>query len=101
MEESEIIADALDRIDRQLTDSDRERALAMTAEQFANEEHFGLGAWIRNEFNLWNNEPLANAVFPERRVDCSPLRVIMIIDADELSGRLLELYHQKLSRRKQ
>ena len=76
-------------LDALLTVEEKELFRRQSADKFANEQHFGLGLWIRNTW-IYNADKAAyRALFGDE-----------ILHPDTASDRLLRKYHDHLKRKK-
>lgn len=79
------IREAFEVLDNLLTAEEKELFRRQSADEFANEQHFGLGLWIRNTL-IYNVEKDAyRAMFGDE-----------ILHPDTASSQFLMQYHQHL-----
>lgn len=76
-------------LDGMLTEEEKQDALSKSRSQFAGDEHFGLGMWIRNEWYFANDRKW-NFGYNDEAFAVLP---------DMLSQSLLERYHDHLKRK--
>lgn len=87
-------------VDELLTDEEKRDALQIQDdEEFASNEHFGLGLWVRN--NWIYGGKVKRSVLTGTQVEIKPGETIpealmFGMDADGLSGKFVELYHKHL-----
>ena len=84
------IHDCVLALDKQLSDSLKKEIVKKTKEDFCVNEHFGLGLWIRNNWQLWHLSRLY-AYFREKG----------IIQPDNISSLILEEYYDYLKQKNQ
>ncbi|MBR5174640.1 MAG: hypothetical protein IKW89_01780 [Bacteroidales bacterium] len=75
-------------LDTMLSDEEKKSALAQSRSVFAMKEHFGLGAWIRNNW-IYGDEKGIGLFAKEEALLQHP---------DSLSSDFLERYHDHLKR---
>ena len=75
-------------LDTILSDEEKTKALAQSRSEFALNEHFGLGVWIRNNWIYGDEKGIGIFAKEECRLQ----------HPDSLSGDFLERYHDHLKR---
>lgn len=75
-------------LDTMLSDEEKKSALAQSRSEFAINEHFGLGAWIRNNWVYGDEKGIGLFAKEECRLQ----------HPDSISGDFLERYHDHLKR---
>lgn len=92
-------------LDEQMTDEDIRTALSQTKNEFASEQHFGLGMWIRNNW-IYGGEN-EEECFTKRRAECYTVLVgpghikddeVFFYPPDMLSDMFLKRYYDHLKR---
>ena len=83
------IREAFKVLDALLTAEEKEMFRRQSADEFANEQHFGLGVWIRNTWIYNADEATYRALFGDE-----------ILHPDSASGIFLKKYHNHLKRTK-
>ena len=81
---------AFKMLDAMLSDEEKTNALAQSRSEFALNEHFGLGVWIRNNWIYGDEKGIGIFAKEEYRLQ----------HPDSLSGDFLERYHDHLRRSK-
>ena len=76
-------------LDALLTSEEKERSRLQSADEFANEQHFGLGMWIRNTWIYGGDKSTYRALFGDE-----------ILPPDSASSIFLKKYHNHLKRTK-
>jgi hypothetical protein len=84
------IQDCMLALDKQLSDSLKKEIVKKTNEDFCVTEHFGLGLWIRNNWQLWHLSRLY-AYFREKGIK----------HPDSMSSLILEEYYNYLKQKSQ
>lgn len=80
------LEDCFVQIDEMLSDSLKTEFKKVSEKKFMSMTHFGLGMWIRNNWNLWKGSRLTK-YFNEKG----------IYHPDDMSGIILTSYHRKLT----
>lgn len=91
--------EAFKMMDALLTEEDKRDALnTLDDEEFASNQHFGLGLWVRN--NWINGGKVECAVLTGAEVDLesgdSAPEALLGMSPDYLSAKFVELYHKHL-----
>lgn len=94
-------------LDNMLTEEEKKAALAKSGDDFCEDEHFGLGLWIRNNW-IYTQEEDSEEV-NEKRKQCLRMlagkeipmigNIPFIGDPDTVSSSFLERYHDHLRRK--
>ena len=94
-------------LDGMLTDNEKASALTKSRFEFAADEHFGLGQWIRNtwyygiEDEKTQEHALAVLLGPNAHYSTDEngdRHLVNIFQPDDLSSSILERYHNHLKR---
>lgn len=80
------LEDCFIQIDKMLNDSLKTEFKQNSEDEFTSKTHFGLGIWIRNNWNLWSDSRLSK-YFNDKE----------IYHPDDMSGIILTSYHRKLT----
>lgn len=92
--------EAFEMLDALLTDEDKRFALkTLDDEEFASNQHFGLGLWVRNNWiygGKVENIVLIGAEFELESGDSVPEAMLLGMSPDDLSAKFVELYHKHL-----
>lgn len=80
--------DAISEIDKQASDSSKNKIKTMSEKEFLAESHFGSGLGIRNNWHLWNKSRLKRYF---NRKD--------IYHPDDMSGIILKSYYRHLNKK--
>ena len=83
------ISGAFKVLDALLTEEEKELFRRQSADEFAHEQHFGLGLWIRNTWIHNTDKATYKALFGDE-----------ILHPDSASDRFLKKYHNHLKRKK-
>lgn len=92
--------EAFEMLDALLTDEDKRDALKTQDDaEFALNQHFGLGLWVRN--NWIHGDKVKRAVLTGDVVEIEsgeavPEALLFGLGPDDLSAKFLELYHRHL-----
>ena len=90
-------------LDEQMTDEEIRTALSQTKSEFATEQHFGLGMWIRNNW-IYGGED-EDECFTKRRQACMAMltghkeEIFALYDPERMSAQFLEKYYDHLKRK--
>ena len=90
-------------LDEQMTEEDIRAALSQTKDDFAIDQHFGLGMWIRNNW-IYGDEDEEECV-TKRRQACAAMLTgqregeFVLCDPDMMSEELLRKYYDHLRRK--
>jgi len=80
------LADCFAQLDTLLPDSLRAELTLLSRDEFISKTHFGLGLWLRNNWQLWGGSRLST-YFRDKG----------IFHADDMSGIILTSYHRHLN----
>ena len=83
--------EAFDQLNEVLSEKDKSDLLLSDAEEY----HFGLGLWIRNNWIHGQNEEEVNRLAKAFRTD------ILFLDPDSLSEKIITSYQRYLKRKTQ
>lgn len=77
--------DAVRHLQKIQSDSLKQRIVSQTEEEFTTHAHFGLGMWMRNNWGLWRDGPLAKY-----------FHQLGVYHPDDMSGIILTTYYRTL-----
>lgn len=80
------LEEAINQLNKIFDDSTKAEIKKKTEDQFSSESHFGIGKWIRNNWQLWNDDSKLSKYFHH----------LGIYHPDDMSGIILDSYHRSL-----
>lgn len=87
------LEEAITQLDLMLEDEEKRMIIKVSEDEFLMNSHFGLGIWIRNNWDIWKGGELVNSL--TRDIDPP-----YFYHEDDLSSRILSAYYRHLKREK-
>ena len=91
--------EAFEIIDAMLSDEDKKAFIKQKASDFACEQHFGLGIWVRNNWIYKGDVPTCVLTGEKpAEINDGKLFPLLLTVPDDVSHKFLELYHKHLKK---